>query len=79
MLQPKGKYNLDCVNDRQRGSVWGTHTTLENINNAVEQRGHFKARIEFCGILEEYNGNRFAFFKDYYTEDEDNYFVELEA
>lgn len=77
MLQPKGKYNLDCINDRERGSVWGTITTLESINSTVQERGHFKARIEFCGILEEYNGNRWAFFKDYGTEAEDNYFVEL--
>lgn len=77
MLQSKGRYSLDCINDMARGSVWGTITTLENIDEAVQNRGHFNARIEFCGILEEYNGNRFAFFKDYYTKAEDNYFVEL--
>lgn len=77
MLQSKGRYNLDCVNAREHGSVWGTITTLENINSAVQERGLFKARIEFCGILEEYNGNRWMFFKDYGSKEEDNYFVEL--
>lgn len=77
MLQSKGRYSLDCINDTERGSVWGTITTLENIDEAVQLRGHFKAKIEFCGILEEYNGNRWAFFKDYGSEAEDKYFVEL--
>lgn len=77
MMKPKGKYNLDCVNDTEIGSVWGTITTLEAINEAVEQRGRWEAKIEFCGILEDYNGNRFAFFKDRKEKAEDNYFVEL--
>ena len=51
--------------------------TLENIDEAVQQRGAFRAKIEFYGILEEYNGNRYAFFKDLGRETEDNYFVEL--
>ena len=74
MLQSKGRYNLDCINDVTRGSVWAT---LENIDEAVQQRGAFRAKIEFYGILEEYNGNRYAFFKDLGRETEDNYFVEL--
>lgn len=75
MLQPKGKYNLDCINTVNQGSVWGTHTTLENINDAIQERGMFNAQISFCGILEEYNGSRFAFFRD--EKRSDNYFVEL--
>ena len=77
MMKAKGRYNLDCINDTEVGSVWGTVTTLDDINEAVQQRGRFEAKIEFCGILEEYNGNRWAFFKDYGTKAEDNYFVEL--
>lgn len=37
MLQSKGRYSLDCINDVTRGSVWGTITTLENIDEAVQQ------------------------------------------
>lgn len=77
MLQSKGRYSLDCINDVTCGSVWGTITTLENIDEAVQQRGAFRTKIEFYGILEEYNGNRYAFFKDLGRETEDNYFVEL--
>lgn len=77
MLKSKGKYNLDCVNDIEVGSVWGIITTLENIDEAVKGRGRFEAQIEFCGILEDYTGNRFAFFKDRGSKAEDNYFVEL--
>lgn len=77
MLQSKGRYSLDCINDVTCGSVWGTITTLGNIDEAVQQRGAFRAKIEFYGILEEYNGNRYAFFKDLGRETEDNYFVEL--
>lgn len=76
MLKSKERYNLDCVNDIKVGSVWGTHTTLENINEEVEQRGRRDAQIAFCGILEDYNGNRYAFFKDNQTEE--NYFVEVQ-
>lgn len=39
MLQSKGRYSLDCINDVTCGSVWGTITTLENIDEAVQQRG----------------------------------------
>lgn len=47
MLQSKGRYSLDCINDVTCGSVWGTITTLENIDEAVQQRGAFRAKIEF--------------------------------
>lgn len=77
MMKAKGRYDLDCINDTEVGSVWGTVTTLEDINEAIWQRGRLKAKIEFCGILEDYNGNRWTFFKDYGSEAEDNYFVEL--
>ena len=72
MLQSKGRYSLDCINDVTCGSVWGTITTLENIDEAVQQRGAFRAKIEFYGILEEYNGNRYAFFKDLGRETEES-------
>lgn len=50
MLQSKGRYSLDCINDVTCGSVWGTITTLENIDEAVQQRGAFRAKIEFYGF-----------------------------
>jgi hypothetical protein len=69
------KRDKECVNDDTIGSVWGTITTLENLNEAVKARGMFQAQIEFCGILNDWNGNSYSFFKD--TKTEENYFVEL--
>lgn len=67
--------NPDCVNDQDTGSCWGTITTLEKINEAIQQRGRFKSAIQFCGILNDWNGKQYQFFKDVDTED--NYFVEI--
>ena len=50
---------------------------MGNNHNAGKYRRSSAAKIEFYGILEEYNGNRYAFFKDLGRETEDNYFVEL--
>lgn len=51
MLQGKGRYSLDCINDVTCGSVWGTITTLENIDEAVQQRGaHSEQRSNFTGF-----------------------------
>lgn len=44
MLQSKGRYSLDCINDVTCGSVWGTITTLENIDEAVQQRGAIQSK-----------------------------------
>ena len=52
-------------------------TTLEDINEEVEKRGKFKAKIDFCGILETYKGDHYLFFKDMGVETEDNYFVKI--
>lgn len=56
MLQPKGRYNMDCINYRnhEAGCCWGTITTLEDVDEEIERRGKFKAKIDFCGILETY-------------------------
>lgn len=79
MLQPKGKWDLDCINykNHKAGCCWGTITTLEDINEEVEKRGEFKAKIDFCGILETYKGDHYLFFKDMGVETEDNYFVKI--
>lgn len=50
MLQSKGRYSLDCINDVTCGSVWGTITTLENIDEAVQQREHSEQRSNFTGF-----------------------------
>lgn len=36
MLQSKGRYSLDCINDVTCGSVWGTITTLENRTTTAQ-------------------------------------------
>ena len=79
MLQPKGRYNMDCINYRnhEAGCRWGTITTLEDVDEEIERRGKFKAKIDFCGILETYKGERYMFFKDRGVETEDNYFVKI--
>lgn len=75
MTKSKARYNLDCINDMSCGSVWGTITTLEDLDEAIQQRGRFKAKIQFCGMLHDYNGKSYTFFKD--ETDEENYFVEI--